>query len=328
MSNKPDLVAVHPLVLLSVVDHYKRVVAKSKNKRVAGVLLGEWNKGQLDITNCYAVPFEEDPKEHRVWFLDHIYHENMYAMFKKISAKEKVVGWYITGTKFKPHDIDINELFKKYTPNPVLVMIDVEHADELGLPTEAYSSIEEVTREGTIVKSFVHVPSAVQAFEPEEIGVEQLLRDIKDVTVSTLTTEMNQKLNSLKGLVNKMNTIKKYLDDISEKKKKPNLQIIYNLQEIFNCLPNMNAEDMVKSLTMKNNDNTFVLYVCSIIRSMISIHNLINNKLQNKETERGIGDQKEKEKKEAKEKEAKEGKDKEGKEKEGEKEEEKPAEKK
>jgi 26S proteasome regulatory subunit N8 len=39
-SHRPDLVVVHPLVLLSVVDHYKRVVAKNKNKRVAGVLLG------------------------------------------------------------------------------------------------------------------------------------------------------------------------------------------------------------------------------------------------------------------------------------------------
>jgi len=47
-------------------------------------ILGEWNKGQLDVTNCYAVPFEEDPKEPRVWFLDHIYHENMYGMFRKV----------------------------------------------------------------------------------------------------------------------------------------------------------------------------------------------------------------------------------------------------
>lgn len=40
MASRPDVVVVHPLVLLSVVDHYKRVVAKSKNKRVAGILLG------------------------------------------------------------------------------------------------------------------------------------------------------------------------------------------------------------------------------------------------------------------------------------------------
>jgi 26S proteasome regulatory subunit N8 len=34
------------------------------------------------------------------------------------------------------------------------------------------------------------LPSTVEAFEPEEIGVEQLLRDIKDVTVTTLTNDV------------------------------------------------------------------------------------------------------------------------------------------
>lgn len=134
--NKPDLVAIHPLVLLSVVDHYNRVVGKDKNRRVVGVLLGEASKGKLDITNCYAIPFEEDIKEGGIWFLDHNYHETMYGMFKKvifnnkkkINAREKVIGWYTTGTKFKPHDVEINELFRKYTYNPVLVIIDVEHS--------------------------------------------------------------------------------------------------------------------------------------------------------------------------------------------------------
>jgi len=134
--NKPELVAIHPLVLLSVVDHYNRVVGKNKNRRVVGVLLGETSKRKLDITNCYAIPFEEDIKEGGIWFLDHNYHETMYNMFKKvnyfnnkkINAREKVIGWYTTGTKFKPHDVEINELFRKYTYNPVLVIIDVEHS--------------------------------------------------------------------------------------------------------------------------------------------------------------------------------------------------------
>jgi len=76
-----------------------------------------------------------------------------------------------------------------------------------------------------------------------------------------------------------MNLIKNYLEDIVAGKKQPNLQIINNLQNIFNALPNMNTQEMVRSLTIKNNDNTFVIYVCSIIRSIIALHNLIDNKL-------------------------------------------------
>jgi hypothetical protein len=80
-----DLVVVHPLVLLSIVDHYTRV-AKDTNKRVVGVLLGERDKGKADITNSYAVPFEEDPRDPTVWYIDRQYHEEMFAMFKKVSG--------------------------------------------------------------------------------------------------------------------------------------------------------------------------------------------------------------------------------------------------
>ena len=40
--------------------------------------------GKVDVTNVYAVPFEEDSRDHKVWFLDHIYHETMFQMFKKV----------------------------------------------------------------------------------------------------------------------------------------------------------------------------------------------------------------------------------------------------
>ena len=99
-----DLVVVHPLVLLSIVDHYTRV-AKDTNKRVVGILLGETFKGKADVTNSYAVPFEEDPKDPTIWYIDRQYHEDMYAMFKKVNAREKVLGWYSTGPKIRPADI-------------------------------------------------------------------------------------------------------------------------------------------------------------------------------------------------------------------------------
>merc|ERR1711977_745879 len=86
----PSGVVVHPLVLLSTVDHYNRV-AKDTKKRVVGVLLGEINKGVVDVTNSFAVPFEEDPRKPGIWFLDHNYHERMFGMFRKVNAKEKVV---------------------------------------------------------------------------------------------------------------------------------------------------------------------------------------------------------------------------------------------
>ena len=54
-------VVIHPLVLLSVADHYHRV-ARGTRKRVVGILLGQVVAGKVDATNSFAVPFEEDSK--------------------------------------------------------------------------------------------------------------------------------------------------------------------------------------------------------------------------------------------------------------------------
>ena len=42
---------------------------------------------------------------------------------------------------------------------------------------------------------------------------------------------------------------------------------------------------MIKSFSVKSNDYMFVLYVSSLIKSVISLHSLINNRIHNKEDE-------------------------------------------
>ncbi|GES74080.1 26S proteasome regulatory subunit rpn-8 [Rhizophagus clarus] len=250
-------VIVHPLVLLSVVDHYNRV-AKSTKKRVLGVLLGQNNSKTVNVANSFAVPFEEDERDPSVWFLDHNYVEAMNDMFKKVNAREKMIGWYHSGPKLRGSDLEINELFKRYTPNPVLVIVDVEPKD-IGIPTDAYFAIEEIKDDGTATtKTFMHVPSQIDAEESEEIGVEHLLRDIKDNAVGTLSTRVTDQLNSLKGLQSRLEEIREYLQKVVDRQLPINHQIIYNLQDIFNLLPNLNVSDTVKSFSVKTNDQLLV----------------------------------------------------------------------
>ncbi|CAN6581401.1 unnamed protein product [Malus baccata var. baccata] len=281
-----EKVIVHPLVLLSIVDNYNRV-AKDTRKRVVGVLLGSTYKGVVDVSNSYAVPFEEDEKDPSIWFLDHNYHEAMFSMFKRINAKEHVVGWYSTGPKLKENDLDIHSLFHNYVPNPVLVIIDVQ-PKELGIPTKAYYDVEEVKENATqkSQKIFVHVPSEIAAHEVEEIGVEHLLRDVKDTTISTLANEVTGKLTALKGLDARLREIRSYLDLVIDEKLPLNHEILYHLQDVFNLLPNLNVADLVKGFSVKTNDMMLVIYLSSLIRSVIALHNLINNKMLNKEHEK------------------------------------------
>jgi 26S proteasome regulatory subunit N8 len=176
------VVKVHPTVLLSVVDHYNRI-AKDTKKRVIGTLLGEYgDQGVLEVTNCYAVPFEEEKDDQSIWFFDHIYHERMFNMMRRINGREKIIGWYSTGPDIRQSDIAINEILRRYNTSPCFVVIRVNDEEQISIPTEAYFSEEQTDSNGQINRQFIHIPSTIGATEAEEVGVEHLLRDIKDAS--------------------------------------------------------------------------------------------------------------------------------------------------
>lgn len=247
------------------------------------------------------MPFDEDDKDKSVWFLDHDYLENMYGMFKKVNAREKVVGWYHTGPKLHQNDVAINELVRRYSPNSVLVIIDAKPKD-LGLPTEAYRAVEEVHDDGTpTTRTFEHVPSEIGAEEAEEVGVEHLLRDIKDTTVGSLSQRITNQLLGLRGLYSQLTEIKDYLTQVGQGSLPMNHQIIYQLQDIFNLLPDIANDNFIDNLYIKTNDQSLVVYLAALVRSIIALHNLINNKITNRDAEDGKKEDKDKKKDEKKE---------------------------
>ena len=74
-------------MLLSVADHHARLISRSSNKRVIGVLLGQDNGKTVNVANSFGIPFEEDEKDSKTWFLDHNYIEGMWEMFKKVNGE-------------------------------------------------------------------------------------------------------------------------------------------------------------------------------------------------------------------------------------------------
>ncbi|RKP30882.1 Mov34-domain-containing protein [Metschnikowia bicuspidata] len=290
-------VTVSPLVLLSVADHYDRV-ARDTNKRVVGVLLGDNLSDKILVTNSFAIPFEEDEKNPSVWFLDHNFIESMGEMFKKINAKEKLIGWYHSGPKLRASDLKINDVFRKFVVNPLLVIVDVQPRP-VGIPTDTYFAMDDIKHDGSKAeRTFIHVPSLIEAEEAEEIGVEHLLRDIRDQAAGSLALRATQSYQSLLGLHQKLRDINSYLEKVYEQKLPINHSILGKLQNVFNLLPNLayssnkvdsdkftivaGSDPLASAFSVKTNDSLMMIYVGTLVRSIIAFQDLIENKLENK----------------------------------------------
>lgn len=306
----PDKVTVHPIVLLSVVDHFNRVALDTR-RRVVGVLLGSVSGGHVDVLNSFAVPFEEDERDPSIWFLDHDYLETMFSMFRKVAAKERIIGWYSTGPKIRANDLAIHELMRKYCPNPVLTVVDVSPKD-VEIPTEAYCSIDESRGDGSPPrKVFAHVASEIGALEAEEIGVEHLLRDVKDAEApGSLAARLNARLASVRGLSQRLREIRSYLESVAEGTLPLNQEVLTMMQEamlLVGRTVNSGAE-VTEAFAVKTNDMMLGVYIGSVVRAIAALHDLINNKIALGEAE-AAGDEEAENREKEKEK-AKEGKDK------------------
>lgn len=147
----------------------------------------------------------------------------------------------------------------------------------------------------------MHTPSTIEAEEAEEIGVEHLLRDIRDVAVGTLSTRITSQLQSLQGLHLRLQDIGRYLQKVLDNELPVNHVILGNLQDVFNLLPNLSTpkapaatngavsngiaggdSELAKAMSVKTNDQLMSIYLASLIRAITAFHDLIENKIQNK----------------------------------------------
>jgi 26S proteasome regulatory subunit N8 len=214
-----------------------------------------------------------------VFYLDHNYLENMLVMFKKVNAKERVVGFYSTGPQIRPNDLRIHDIVERFGSSTVFCIIDIR-PDRQELPVTSYKVVEEVSSKSQIRRTFAHVPCQMGALEAEEVGVEHLLRDINDPTVSSLSSLISGKIAGLSTLTEKLHECQEYLEAAAAGTRPANPEIIDNLQTIVNLFPNLNAPDLVKALLVKTNDMYMAVYLASLIRAVLALHDLVNNKIR------------------------------------------------
>lgn len=192
-----------------------------------------------------------------------------------------MIGWYHTGPKLRSSDLEVNQLMKRFTPRPVMVIIDPQQQD-VGLPTDSYVAVEEIKDDGTATqRTFMHVPTTIEAEESEEVGVEHLLRDIHDTTaVGSLSERVASQLGALRGLHRRLVEIRDYLEAVTRGELPVNHEIVYEMQNIFNYLPDLEKPETVRSFRVANNDRLLIVYLSSLIRSVIALHGLVNNRLE------------------------------------------------
>lgn len=195
-------------------------------------------------------------------------------------AKERPVGWYHTGPKLKASDSTIHDLFSRYCTMPILAVVDPVSSTGT-LPITSYVLLEEIREDGSHAsRTFSHIPTAIESEEAEEVGVEHLLRNVRDAAVGNLSKAIANKVKSLSTLDRHLQEVDSYLQAVVEGRLPANQQIIGAIQDIFNLLPDVHSEAAQMALTVKTNDQLSLIYFAALAKGVIALNDLIANKVE------------------------------------------------
>lgn len=197
-------------------------------------------------------------------------------------------------------------MFRKYCDNPVYVTLDIHN--QIGdVPAKAYITQELINKVGPLTlnnqqngkegeRMFRQLNVRIEGLPIEEAGVEHVLRGIRDASVVSIYNQVtshspcqqiNDKVVSLRGIEDRLRTCIEYLNSCSETNP-PNPEILNQIQSIVNVLPNLHVRDSFRcywqldeiqeAMTAKTNDIYMLLFLSSLVRTVVSLHDLVKVK--------------------------------------------------
>jgi len=283
---------LHPVVVFSVLDHYKR--RQDGQSRVIGTLLGRHEGNVVYITNCFPVPHAEEGEFKVSINVD--YHNTMLALQQQVNANEVVVGWYSSGVQLNYISSLIHDEYVKQSEGPVKcsVHLTVDVAltgHRLGVAAYVSDTVSVPgAKAGEASKSllalFEQVPLSLYAYEGEKIGVDALINSQPadnsagrlDAPATILSDFDNLEL-SMDKLLDMLQTASTYVSQAASGEIVGDKQIGRALMHAVESIPTVPPESFHRVFNNQLQDLLMVVYLANITRTQLAISDKINGLL-------------------------------------------------
>jgi len=278
----PTSVTVHPLVLLSVLDHHTR--RQEAEGRVIGTLLGRRDGTKVEVTNCFAVPHAERGDEVAI---GKDFNKQMLALHLKSNPKEVVVGWYastpslqtemtlVADTSSLIHDFYATETEEG---DPVHLVVDTRLSTD-SIPIVAYSSTSVSIQSEPLANLFHEIPLELTSTEAESI----CLQAMQEGSVTTASTTTDAGLSQDKALATTLlqasmtqlrdllAAVLIYVNEVVEGKRIPDPVMGRKIADTLTCVPRIRPEVFETLFHDKLQDLLMVTYLSNITKTQLTV---------------------------------------------------------
>eukprot|EP00559_Dactyliosolen_fragilissimus_P001117 CAMPEP_0184862302 /NCGR_PEP_ID=MMETSP0580-20130426/6774_1 /TAXON_ID=1118495 /ORGANISM="Dactyliosolen fragilissimus" /LENGTH=357 /DNA_ID=CAMNT_0027360089 /DNA_START=544 /DNA_END=1617 /DNA_ORIENTATION=- len=209
-------VLVHPIVLLSILDHHAR--RQEGSGRVIGTLLGRRDGDKVEITNCFAVPHAEEGTYESGFdvSIGKVFNQQMLALHLRTNRTETVMGWYATalpedhgtGHLIAGSSVPLQEFYEAECEqfDPIHLVLDTSlMQNSIGL--RAFTAHPISIRGEPLGNIFHEVRLALKSNESEKIAIDAMIKSHSPLTSSPHTQDPSI------GNIKKHNTPEEHKND-------------------------------------------------------------------------------------------------------------------
>jgi len=274
--NSPNVATykVQPVVIFSILDHYKR--RNKELQRVVGALLGEKMGTNVSIKNSFPVLHAED--ENGQVTVNWDYYTNMLNLHKRVNPREIVLGWYTTGNKIDYRSSLLNDTGSG-SHATYHMTVDV-HVTDYRLAIKGYTSHIVHVGDKSVLARLDPVNLQLFATEAEKIGVDALINnqpdDKKIDSPASLFSPYDNLEFTMHKLLDMLETVSGYVTKVLEGKIKGDPSVGRAIANALAAIPRLDSESWNENIQ----DTLMIVYLTNLTRTQLALANKINSYLE------------------------------------------------
>lgn len=273
---------VHPLVVMSVLDHHTR--RQEGAGRVIGTLLGRKYGDKVEVTNCFAVPHAERGDEVAI---GKDFNRQMLALHLRSNKNEAVVGWYATALPDEELGdfkciADTSSLIHEFyssecEDDPVHLVIDTSLKGNT-VSVKAFKSTPVQVKGEPLANMFHEIKLKMRYSESEQICVDKMIEH--QVDEGSVYCGEDDSLNglriSMERLLQMLEVASSYVDKVVDGSIDADDKIGRCIVDTLNSVPRIPTEDFDNMFNESLQDLLMITYLSNMTRAQLTIAEKLN----------------------------------------------------
>lgn len=267
-------VALHPLAIVGVSDHYSRVEGGSAiqdgSRLVIGLLFGKQDGSESCIYDALELIYDSEGR------VDQSFMKKQTELYTAVYKDREVLAWYAVCSSAGGEHVALHRDFVAYNDSSPLLFLMMDPSpsndDSKDLPITIFEYEEaNPQRSATLVS----LPFSLETFQAEQISMEQVA---SPSSIDALDSHIETVDSSLKTLRRRVAVMTEYLDQVSSGTRKDvDHDLLRQIANLCDQLPDASSSKNDDDDLVDYNDSLAVAYLATLTKSAASISQLTDN---------------------------------------------------